>query len=322
MSKFNNASECVRCFYNSYLGERDYRNLTKFLSEKSSFFGTKLLEVVSGHEELGQLENLSTGAMQEEFAVNELWLTETELSPEIFLVNGEIEITNTLKTSKGVAGRNRVRLTAVCKKHPEDVKITHFHLSVPEQGVANELLQPLAELLKKNRQLEDILLMQTKALEEQAQLDVMTNILNRKAIVESLKKMIAGNSTKYQELSVLILDIDDFKLINDLQGQVTGDAIILGVVAFVQDNIRPSDVLGRYGDDEFMLLLPNADHNQAAIVVERLKRVALNRNLKDYDGVVSLSIGCAQYVAGKDPDSLIKEAEAKLEKDKMNKIYS
>lgn len=322
MIKFQSASECVRYFYNSYLIERNHENLAVILNEKSSFFGTKLMEVASCYEETVELLHGRNNTEAKNFEVKELWLTETPLSQEIFLVNGELELTNTAMGNLDLEGKNRIRLTAICKKNADTAKITHFHLSVPEQGVASELLNPLAELLKKNKQLEDILLMQTQALEKQAQLDVMTNILNHKAIVATLQNMTTKEKCKYKELAILIIDIDDFKLINDSQGRAAGDAVILDLVALIQDNIRPSDILGRYGGDEFMLLLPNADRKQAKIVVERLKRVALNRNFKDYDGVVSVSIGCAQYEIGKDIENLIKEAEENLENDKKDKLYS
>lgn len=320
--KFQSASECVRYFYNSYLIERDYQSLDKILEEKSSFFGTKLLEVASCYEDTVDILNNATKNPEAEFKAQELWLAETALCQEIFLVNGEIELVSNVTAEIEFAGRNRIRLTAICKKIADTIKITHFHLSVPEQGLVGEFLHPFAELLKKNKQLEDILLMQTQALEKQAQLDTMTNILNRKAVVESLKNMTDAAKCKYKDIAVLILDIDDFKLINDSHGRDKGDAVILDLVALVQDNIRPSDVFGRYGGDEFMLILPNADCKQAKIVIERLKRVALNRNFKGYDGIVSVSIGCAHYEKGKDIETLIKEAETNLENDKKDRLYS
>ena len=116
MIKFQSASECVRYFYNSYLIERNHENLAVILNEKSSFFGTKLMEVASCYEETVELLHGRNNTEAKNFEVKELWLTETPLSQEIFLVNGELELTNTAMGNLDLEGKNRIRLTAICKK--------------------------------------------------------------------------------------------------------------------------------------------------------------------------------------------------------------
>ena len=100
--------------------------------------------------------------------------------------------------------------------------------------------------------------------------DVLTNIYNRRKIMK-LAAQEFTLSVRYQHpFSILIMDIDKFKIINDTYGHQIGDEVIIEMVKAVLKNIRKVDVLGRLGGDEFMAILPETNQKQAVEVAERI----------------------------------------------------
>ena len=127
--------------------------------------------------------------------------------------------------------------------------------------------------------------------------DPLTNVLNRRGFenlaFQEVKKLGRGEA----ELAVVLIDIDDFKLINDQYGHDNGDAVIVGFAKLLQQSIRPYDVLGRLGGDEFILLLPNTQLDEALTIAERLRQVIENNalTLKETELQVTASFGVAKF---------------------------
>ena len=126
--------------------------------------------------------------------------------------------------------------------------------------------------------------------------DPLTNVLNRRGFenlaIQEAKKLERGKT----ELVVVLIDIDDFKLINDQYGHDYGDAVIAGSAKLLQQSIRPYDVLGRLGGDEFILLLPNTQLDEALTIAERLRKILENNALmlKETELKVTASFGVAK----------------------------
>ncbi|MGD1806048.1 GGDEF domain-containing protein [Dapis sp. BLCC M126] len=110
----------------------------------------------------------------------------------------------------------------------------------------------------------------SQELEKMATIDALTNIYNRRQIMKIAEQEFA-KSIRYQHpFSILMMDIDKFKIINDTYGHQMGDRVIIEIVKAVLKNIRKVDILGRLGGDEFMLILPETNQAQAVGVAKRI----------------------------------------------------
>lgn len=142
---------------------------------------------------------------------------------------------------------------------------------------------------------------------EMAKTDAMTGAYNKKALLHAIEDKIADKRSKI--FSILIFDIDKFKMINDTYGHVIGDKCIVRVARAAKDSIREGDILGRYGGDEFVVLLSGADLRTAIEVAHRLrKRVEMLEEPK-----ITVSIGISSYPAdATNLKDLISHADAGL----------
>ncbi|MEE8379675.1 MAG: diguanylate cyclase [Gammaproteobacteria bacterium] len=158
-------------------------------------------------------------------------------------------------------------------------------------------------------------------LERLVNIDSLTGLLNRRAILNRLHEHIT-NARRYEDnLSVLMLDIDHFKRINDKYGHITGDDVLEKVASLFQRTIRDTDTAGRYGGEEFLITLPKADLSSALIVAERIRKNIKATKMKDLTGNVfsiTVSQGLATYKPGDDVHSLISRADNLLYQAKRN----
>lgn len=143
--------------------------------------------------------------------------------------------------------------------------------------------------------------------------DPVTGCMNHRAMRRRLDEEIGRAARTGGPLSALLIDLDDFKLVNDVHGHPAGDAMLRGVVQALVGEFRAFDRVARYGGDEFVVILPNAELESAAAAAARaLERL---RGLASDVGVaqgVSASIGVAQWQAGMDTDQLLKACDVAL----------
>lgn len=131
-------------------------------------------------------------------------------------------------------------------------------------------------------------------LEKLAATDPLTGVLNRRMLEQLAHSHIAHATRHGHALSVLLLDADHFKDINDAHGHDVGDQVLQGVVRVVQKQLRPGDLIGRLGGEEFVVLLSETDALEATQVAERLRGAVANLDLDEKSGVrlaLSISIG-------------------------------
>ena len=127
--------------------------------------------------------------------------------------------------------------------------------------------------------------------------DAVTGCMNHRAMRRRLHEEIGRVARTEGRLSCLLLDLDDFKLVNDRHGHPAGDALLRGVARALMGEFRAFDRVARYGGDEFVVILPNAGLESAALAADRaLQRLA---ELPSFDAApgVSASIGAAQWRA-------------------------
>ncbi|MBI5790340.1 MAG: diguanylate cyclase [Rhodocyclales bacterium] len=144
--------------------------------------------------------------------------------------------------------------------------------------------------------------------------DALTGALNRKGLDEALEKEIARLRRHSGTLSLALLDIDNFKALNDSLGHAAGDAALMHLTKVVRTTVRPQDALARYGGEEFVVLLPNTSIEDAVGVMIRVQRELtreffLNNNEKV---LITFSCGVAEINDAEDPYEALKRADAAM----------
>ena len=144
--------------------------------------------------------------------------------------------------------------------------------------------------------------------------DALTGVLNRKGLDEALEKEVARLKRKGGMLSLALLDIDNFKKLNDTLGHSVGDAALVHLAKVVQETIRPQDTLARYGGEEFVVLLPSTSMTDAVAAMTRVqreltRRFFLNKNEKI---LITFSCGVAETRIDENPYETLKRADAAM----------
>lgn len=129
--------------------------------------------------------------------------------------------------------------------------------------------------------------------ELRAATDVLTGLPNHRSIQDTLTRMVAQAGRGKSQLSAVLFDLDHFKQVNDIHGHTRGDAVLAAVGIAVRGALRESDFAGRYGGEEFVLLLPDTDKDGAMIVAEKLRQVIETLKIDNFPDTVSASFGIA-----------------------------
>ncbi|WED20876.1 GGDEF domain-containing protein [Vibrio sp. JC009] len=159
-------------------------------------------------------------------------------------------------------------------------------------------------------------------LEQLARIDGLTNIYNRRHFIELAEREKLRADRSRHCFSLLFLDIDHFKAINDSYGHDIGDLVLRNLVTTCQENIRVIDILGRYGGEEFVLLLPETENQEARRMAERLRECISETVTETPAGeisiTVSIGISSNETEEGATINSLLKQADIALYKAKEN----
>jgi diguanylate cyclase (GGDEF)-like protein len=145
---------------------------------------------------------------------------------------------------------------------------------------------------------------------ELASIDGMTGLYNRRHLMEVAEAAFAHAQRLSQPLAVLLIDVDHFKLINDLHGHAAGDHVLADVARSCREQVRPDDIVGRYGGDEFVIVIPQATSLRAAQIAARLTRPSTRLTSRDGTPVTfTISIGVAESSGSGDLPSLLARAD-------------
>lgn len=158
-------------------------------------------------------------------------------------------------------------------------------------------------------------------LRELALTDPMTGLLNRRGFFESVNRALVPTVQSLDDISVLVLDIDRFKTINDTHGHAVGDVVIKGVAALCRQQGRDSDLVARFGGEEFVIFLPGCPGPAALARADRLRRLIAETPITTDAGPVSVtvSIGVALFTATEDAiNKVIDRADKALYHAKRN----
>ena len=133
-----------------------------------------------------------------------------------------------------------------------------------------------------------------------AETDPLTGIANRRTFLERLDESARDPAATF---SILMLDLDDFKRLNDRHGHIYGDHVLVNVARALSGNIRPEDRIARYGGEEFVIAMPGTKLHDATVVAERL------RNAVSAAAPTSASIGCATRRSGESAENVLRRAD-------------
>lgn len=175
-------------------------------------------------------------------------------------------------------------------------------LRMHTQNVEQMVLERTAELRQAKIRAEEMAL-ELKNSNEKLELlsytDPLTGLYNRRSLMNDLERELARSKRRHKPLSLIILDIDRFKQVNDTYGHQIGDLVIRAVADACRSVMRLSDMVARYGGDEFVIVLPETDLSDGARIAERLRRdvVALHLPEPMENLSVSISLGLACFPA-------------------------
>ena len=144
--------------------------------------------------------------------------------------------------------------------------------------------------------------------------DPLTGLRNRRCFSERLSEETCRSIRRHTQVSVICVDVNGFKHLNDTQGHPAGDAALVGVGQFLESLTRAEDLCCRIGGDEFAVLLPDTDATQCRFVVQRLR--ARLGDLAEYGLHQGLSIGSATLRPGEDELSVLARADQDMYSDK------
>jgi len=177
----------------------------------------------------------------------------------------------------------------------------------------NMLAQKNEELLSKNKELEEKLI----KIEYLSVTDTLTNISNRRMFEIMIKKEFSRAKRYKHDLSIIIIDIDFFKKVNDTYGHKYGDKVLCELATLLQKTIRENDFLARWGGEEFAILLPDTNIEHCVITSEKLRKSVSQMEFSN-GLTITCSFGISQYKLNENLDELFIRADKALYNAKEN----
>ncbi len=222
---------------------------------------------------------------------------------------GEMSILDGKPVSAYVIAREHSRLLMI---HQEAL----WALINVSHGVARNILYILAGRMRySNEALVNSAKIQLES-EQAAITDGLTGLHNRRWLSDSFKRQMQRCELDNQSCTILMLDIDHFKEVNDRFGHLAGDRILCTVSQMLLKTMRPADLISRYGGEEFAMCLPDTSIKVSRLIAERLRKTIAETTTSFEEGKllppVTVSLGIAQMQPGQTLDSLISAADSAL----------
>ena len=190
-------------------------------------------------------------------------------------------------------------------------------------GLMKESVDGLKSRLDQSQTQIETLRIELLRAREEAMSDALTGLLNRKGLERKLVEQLGPDMKLPGNLSLLMLDIDHFKRVNDSYGHLFGDKVIRAVAQVIKGNIKGQDIGVRYGGEEFLILLPETPGDGALVVAEKLRSLIASSRIKRINSEemlesITISVGFASYQDGEELETLIGRADAALYASKSN----
>ncbi|MBN8612701.1 MAG: GGDEF domain-containing protein [Deltaproteobacteria bacterium] len=189
-------------------------------------------------------------------------------------------------------------------------------------AVAVNMLRALAARIRESTFQVGTVEAQRRAMEALSRTDALTGLANRRWLDETLPRLVARAEHDRAPLSVVALDVDHFKKVNDTWGHATGDRVLVALAEVVRAVVRPTDFAARIGGEELLVVLPATPLEGARVVAERVRRAVRSVSVTDDRGeptkTITLSAGVATFSLGETAESLVSRADARLYDAKHN----
>lgn len=183
------------------------------------------------------------------------------------------------------------------------------------QNLEKQILLRTEQLLQTNRELEQTV----EQLQTMAATDPLTGLCNRRAFDQAMDRAFAEATRNATDLACVMIDLDGFKQLNDQMGHPAGDELLIGCARILSSIGRISDVVGRFGGDEFVLLLPGTSHDKALVAAQRVQHsfagyVNELSSVQQMQGSVTMSMGiaCLKHTGATEPLHLLSCADQAL----------
>ena len=200
--------------------------------------------------------------------------------------------------------------------------------SEEHQDLFLQIADQLALTLERSRLYGELLLLTEnlqqaqEALEREATRDSLTDLWNRRAILDLLKREMARSNREGQPIAAVMVDVDHFKEINDRIGHLAGDQVLREVTRRISSTLRSTDVLGRIGGEEFLIILYPGEEKTAVEVMERARCACASTPVtvesEDFEVTVSLGAAVAENLNESDLATILKAADQALYRAKNN----
>lgn len=187
---------------------------------------------------------------------------------------------------------------------------------LPEPVGAGELVARI-RAAERTKTLQEELVRQSERFEGLVFADELTGLYNRRFLLTQLFALVSGAQRHGRELSLVMVDVDRFKRVNDVHGHAVGDVVLRAVAGTLRDRLRHEDWAGRLGGEEFLALLPDDGPEGAAVVAEGLRRAVedleVDADTEDAGLLrVTVSAGCATLEPGEPAEDLLRRADEAL----------
>lgn len=150
-----------------------------------------------------------------------------------------------------------------------------------------------------------------------SEVDKLTSLYNRHKIDTSLNIELKRASRHGNDLSLIITDIDNFKSINDTYGHIVGDSVLIEFASLLKENIRDTDIIGRWGGEEFIIICQNSNLDEARQLAQKLRKCIEEFTFDKVNNITS-SFGVTQFVKEDDIESFLTKADKALYRAKLN----
>jgi len=187
------------------------------------------------------------------------------------------------------------------------LKIVSLDMSLAIEAYHNVQVQGLTRSIEKMKD-------HQRALQDRVSIDSLTAVFSRSQIMEELERSVSVAGSSGESLSIIMLDLDFFKQINDSHGHHAGDLVLKQVANRFRASIRDADMVGRVGGEEFLAILPGADMATSLRIAERIRAHTSSSPVKYDEGLIDVSVsgGVTTCSGEDDPQSLLERADKAL----------
>ncbi|MFP4509765.1 MAG: diguanylate cyclase [Spirochaetaceae bacterium] len=313
---FAELEQAASHYLDVYLGSRDLAATLRVIDPDMTGFGTARDEIGFSGDASYRLFQRDINELPASIEYDVLQKHVEMLGPDAGLVALELNLDLTILEQR--VQMYGIRQSMVFRRAGARWLLVHQHVSMPTTVHGEHEPYPLKEIEERTRVLERLVAEKTRDLQRKnAELthrsitDSLTGLNNRMKIEHVLRHELQRVRRHEVPLSIILMDIDHFKRVNDTLGHGIGDSVLAGIADVLQSRIRETDTVGRWGGEEFLIVCPLTAADECATLAEVLRERVENHPF-GFDHTVTASFGVASYVSGDEPETLVHHADMAL----------